>query len=361
MKVSIVIPTYNVEKYIARCLDSVINQTLKEIEIIVVDDKSTDNTLSIVKDYASRDNRIKVIELFENQGVSVARNTGIDLSTGEYIGFIDPDDYVDLDFYEKLYARTKDSDADIISGNIIGVMFNNEERKYDYLMERLRQSKYWFNYTLWHSIYKSSFIKENKIYNPVGVITSQDTVFCIKCACLANRIEVVPDTYYHYIRVHDSLSSVILSEKKIKSKIQAMELIIDFVNKQNLQESDYNSLLISFFEFMSTNAFYRNTKRETKTLLVNAAIDFYNKYKYKNAIRKRFKYIYPYLESNDADGLYKHNEEFKDEVLSWKINLLGKIPFIKIKKYVFENKVRVSLFGLTIFIIKKIKKDKFNG
>lgn len=100
-KVSVIIPVYNVEEYLRQCLDSVINQTLKEIEIICVDDGSTDSSLEILKEYAAKDHRITVITQ-QNNGAAIARNIGLYNINANYIGFIDADDYIDLDFYEKL-------------------------------------------------------------------------------------------------------------------------------------------------------------------------------------------------------------------------------------------------------------------
>lgn len=127
MKVSIIVPVYNTEAYLERCLKSLVNQTLKDIEIICIDDGSKDNSVAILKKYSQLDKRIKIIEQ-ENLGVSVARNNGLKLATGEYIGFVDSNDWIDLDFYEKLYNAAKKYDADIsacgikrlhINGNII--------------------------------------------------------------------------------------------------------------------------------------------------------------------------------------------------------------------------------------------------
>lgn len=104
-KVSVIIPVYNTEKFLRKCLDSVCNQTLQDIEIICINDCSTDGSSEILREYAGKDNRIKLIELFENGGAAKARNIGIDIAHGEYIGFVDSDDFVDLDFYEKLYKK----------------------------------------------------------------------------------------------------------------------------------------------------------------------------------------------------------------------------------------------------------------
>ena len=108
-KVSVVIPVYNVERYLRQCLDSVINQTLKEIEIIIVNDGSKDSSLSIIKEYAAADNRITVIDK-PNGGYGESMNRGFDKATGEYIGIIESDDYAELDMFEKLYATACEHD-----------------------------------------------------------------------------------------------------------------------------------------------------------------------------------------------------------------------------------------------------------
>ena len=104
-KVSVIIPVYNAEKYLKKCLDSVINQTLPDIEIICVNDCSKDSSLNILKEYSLKDERIKIIDCEQNGGESVARNIGIDNASGDYLAFVDNDDVIDLDFFEKLYNR----------------------------------------------------------------------------------------------------------------------------------------------------------------------------------------------------------------------------------------------------------------
>lgn len=111
-KVSIIVPAYNTEKYISKCLESLVNQTLKEIEIILIDDGSKDNTLNIAKSFMEKDSRIKIISQ-TNQKQGAARNQGMRVAKGEYIGFVDSDDWVDLDYFEKLYNSAKKYDTDI--------------------------------------------------------------------------------------------------------------------------------------------------------------------------------------------------------------------------------------------------------
>ena len=119
-KVSVIIPVYNTENFLPRCLESVCNQTLSDIEIICINDCSTDNSLEVLKKYP-----VKIIDLPENKGAAYARNRGIEAATGEYIGFVDSDDFVDLDFYEKLYTKAIETEADIVKGKLF--LYNLEK------------------------------------------------------------------------------------------------------------------------------------------------------------------------------------------------------------------------------------------
>ena len=136
-KVSVIIPVYNANKYLERCLDSVKNQTLEDIEIICIDDCSSDNSLDILNEYAKNDKRFKVIHHDINKGESSARNTGINNAKGEYLAFVDNDDTIDINFLEILYDTALSSKADIIKGeakehknNKIEIRPNDEINKY---------------------------------------------------------------------------------------------------------------------------------------------------------------------------------------------------------------------------------------
>lgn len=150
IKVSIIVPVYNVEKYLRECLDSLIGQTLKDIEIITINDGSPDNSLQILEEYAAKDARVKVINQ-KNAGLSAARNRGMEAACGEYVAFIDSDDWVDVDFCERLYDAAIREKADIAAGEIIscsengkcggGVsrcgdkVFNSLKEKWHYLLD----------------------------------------------------------------------------------------------------------------------------------------------------------------------------------------------------------------------------------
>ena len=121
--ISVIIPVYNAEKYLEKCLNSVIKQTLKDIEIICINDGSTDGSLNILQKYSEKDKRFIIIDQ-KNSGQSVARNKGLSVAKGEFIGFVDSDDWIDDDFYEKLYDAAIEYKADIAAGNILRVNEN---------------------------------------------------------------------------------------------------------------------------------------------------------------------------------------------------------------------------------------------
>ena len=128
-KVSIIVPVYNVEKYIEECLDSLVNQTLKDIEIICINDASLDNSLNILKNYKKKyPGLIKVIDLKKNVCLGGARNKGLDIARGEYISFVDSDDYVDVNMCEKLYNHANKHEADIVQFNYVEFR-DNKKRK----------------------------------------------------------------------------------------------------------------------------------------------------------------------------------------------------------------------------------------
>ena len=167
-KVSIILPVYKVEKYIDRCMESLVNQTYKKLEIILVDDGSPDNSGRICDEWAKKDKRIKVIHK-ENGGVSSARNLGLEKATGDYIGFVDPDDYVDLTMYEKLIAKAQEEDADI---TFCGFKQVNEETGNELLIKEVNLNKVctndrWGLFLLFGSQIKDNTRYANKVHGMI--------------------------------------------------------------------------------------------------------------------------------------------------------------------------------------------------
>lgn len=237
-KISIIVPIYNVESYISKCIESIINQTYENIEIILVDDGSKDTSGHICDKYAEKDNRIKVIHK-ENGGLSSARNAGLDICSGKYIGFIDGDDWIAHNMYELLISMIKEFNCDIA---ICGYR-ETIESKECFTLRKLK-NVYLDNNSLWEEIFgKLNNAAWNKLYKkdlignlrfPLNIIHGEDLIFNLlylrKCKNGAiNRTEC-----YNYLKRENSITTSSFSEKKIfevKAKDMALQIIKE--NKQN--------------------------------------------------------------------------------------------------------------------------------
>lgn len=185
IKVSVVIPVYNVEKYLQECLDSVLNQTLADIEIICVDDGSTDKSGKILDEYEQIDDRVRVIHQ-ENAGVSAARNRGIDEARGEYVKFVDSDDALDLRACEICYNKAKAENADIVLHNSVDMTFN--EPQFSLLPPGV----------VWGGLYRTIFLKNNNIKFNESTMYGEDQAFNLICNPKANKIVCVSESLYMY-------------------------------------------------------------------------------------------------------------------------------------------------------------------
>ncbi|GHV79697.1 glycosyl transferase [Spirochaetia bacterium] len=209
--ISIIVPIYKTEHYIARCLDSLISQTFSNIEIICVNDGSPDNALAICEDYAKREKRISVFSQ-TNQGPSAARNTGLLHAQGEYIQFCDSDDYYDITMCEKMYNAIITSKADIcVSG--INIFYDNmpafaNEHYYQAPFHGIRLIDYEVftqtNVFVWNKIYKKSLIDKYSITFPYG-LHYEDACFLFKYLMISKKIYFISDLLYTYIIRPDSI------------------------------------------------------------------------------------------------------------------------------------------------------------
>lgn len=355
-KVSVVLPCYNVSRYIGRCLNSLTCQTLSDIEIICVDDKSSDDTAEIIRQYAMRDSRIKLIQQKKNAGVSVARNTGVDAASGEYIGFVDPDDWVERDYYQKLYDKIVAEDADVCAGNTREYYTNGRIKVRNDIINNIIRAKCHFCYTVWCAIYKTSFIRENNICCPVGITNGEDTVFCIKCAVAANKIVGVKNTYYHYIRYTNSAEGRYYTERHIKSRIQVANMIVDLINDAEISESDYICYFNKVFRQICWDVFEKTTRRDLLYMSLTAALDIYKRNKYKSYLDKF--YVAPYLRCDDLDGLYEIQKKMYTRPSKTFIKLFNKIQIVRIRYY--DNSIKISVFGIPMIYIRNIKQGIYD-
>lgn len=243
-KVSIIVPVYNVEKYLRKCLDSLINQTLKEIEIICINDGSTDKSLEILEEYKNRDSRIILLNQ-ENSGQSIARNNGIKKATGEYIGFVDPDDWVDLDYYEKLYNAANTNDTDIAVGGIIRVTGIKKKKFLNFEKETLTDNtKLKFELCdvpeksyVWNKIYKTEKLKEIGLEFEKGIFY-EDCILTPQALFYLGKIVTVPNIYYYYLRRGNSTVKQ-RSEKANADSVYAHKKANNFIKEHNIDISSH--------------------------------------------------------------------------------------------------------------------------
>ena len=247
VKVSIIVPFFNTEKYIEKCLNSLVNQTLSDIEIICVNDGSTDNSMITVRRFALKDSRIKIIEQ-QNLKQGAARNNGMKIAQGEYIGFVDSDDWVDLDYFERLYNAAKKYDSDIALATNIRVgkrkskkrLNITEETVVSGLQDKFDICQQWKNECPTNKIYRHSMLKANKIVWPENCYC-EDKLYTVQAVYYANSVVTVPNVNYYYFR--NPNSTVNSKAKKhfkqlIDHKNNARRSVLAFLKEKNAQIRD---------------------------------------------------------------------------------------------------------------------------
>ena len=252
---SIIIPVYNVEKYLEKCIDSIINQTYTNLEIILVDDGSTDNCGNICDEYAKKDNRIKLIHK-ENGGTSDARNEGLKISTGEYIGFVDSDDYIEPNMYEEMINNIKKNNADIVICSYNNTNNKKRQRKvnkkrYSYInndeIEIINKeeavSKLFFDDScrgfLWNKLYK-----RDMLYNDKKLILFDDNIKILEDLLYnyivfqnADRVVFNHNRFYNYVQREDSALHLGYSlTNKTFFYLMALDKLIQTVNDEKIRD-----------------------------------------------------------------------------------------------------------------------------
>ncbi|OOM79962.1 glycosyltransferase family 2 protein [Clostridium sp. BL-8] len=300
-KISVIVPVYNVEPYVRKCLDSIINQTYKNLEIICIDDGSTDASGKICDEYAKKDLRFQVIHK-SNEGNSSALNLGLDIFTGEYVGFVDSDDWIELNYYETLYDEIEKNKADIVcSGyyketfekstvirnklSIENGKFNREKiLKYTFIRDRYPA----FGAYYWNKLFNASFFRAKgnsgyEIRADEELQVGGDVLLFTECALKAKSAIYCELPCYHYFQREDSLFHAKDIEKR-KGSLQAYRHVIELLEENKIS----NEIIIWVKRFYAYHA----------SLLTEIALetnDNKNILLMKNEIRC---YITEYIETN---------------------------------------------------------------
>lgn len=198
-RVSVIIPVYNTEQWLPRCLDSIIHQTLQELEIICIDDASIDGSRDILESYAQKDRRIRLLRNAVNAGVGASRNLGLRAATGDYVGFVDSDDFVLLSFYQRLVNAARE--VEIVKGDIWGFDNESEEpgtREYYAINPLVARNKNWFCYGFTSAIFKRELLERHAVFFPERMRTMEDPCFTIHAVLQARHVALVDDALYFY-------------------------------------------------------------------------------------------------------------------------------------------------------------------
>ena len=273
-KVSIIVPVYNAEKYLERCINSLKNQTLRDIEIILVDDSSTDSSLELCNKMAMEDSRIKVIHKV-NEGAGKARNAALQVATGEYIGFADSDDFVECRMFETLYEKAEKYNSDLVMSGVLfvdGNMFSQEGEKLrktyfdkdthfdnEESLKKLRMgivgalpededdSKY--GMSIWKNLFRHDVIKKNNIiFESEREKLSEDALFMVDFVSFIKKATGISDAFYNYCRNGESISKSYKKDRFEKSLVFVDEVEKRF--KKDIEPEVYNIYIYRFWQAM---------------------------------------------------------------------------------------------------------------
>ncbi len=280
VKLSVVIPIYNTEKYLRECIDSIINQTYVDMEIILVDNKSTDNSERICDEYREKDSRIRVIHREEHGWVGDSRNDGIEAASGEWITFVDSDDWLELNCYEKVFAELHNRDVDIFcEGGYISdypvkrTEMINEVNNFDYsnkeemkilsrriLAPKIKKGHYISFVPVWDKFYRTKFLKENDIRFANDILFADDVYFNFIAFGKAHRIAGGEYIGYHYRHVTVSVTHGFRPDCPDKIYHFLKRFHNDFCNKEldNAIEDAFYSRAMGSFCFMMSRCYFHN-------------------------------------------------------------------------------------------------------
>lgn len=255
MKVSVIIPVYNVQEYLAECLDSIINQTEKDIEIICVEDCSTDSSLKILQEYAKKDDRIVILQNEKNSGLSVTRNNGLNIAKGEYVLFVDSDDFIEPTLLETTLKFASDVDMVcfdyreydgkryITDSHIYGIP-DGYYKAYDYYLDLFKGNM--FIFSACSKLFRRSFLNEHNIRFEKGVLY-EDVLFGFYCMINAQSIYSLKEKMYFYRTRPNSITRTRLKEKNIKDHFYSLYKICEYYLSNSFSK-EHNILIEKFIQ-----------------------------------------------------------------------------------------------------------------
>lgn len=366
ISVSIIIPVYNVSQYLEECLDSALNQTLDNIEIICVNDGSTDDSMEILEVYAEMDSRIKVINK-DNAGYGHVMNLGMDMAKGEYIGIIESDDYVLPNMFKTLYEVAKENDLDFVKSDFYRFYGEGDNLIKNYnkiakinenynILINPKENHECFRFIMntWSGIYKTKFLRNNSIrHNETPGASFQDNGFWFKANIFAERTMYIQEAYYMNRR--DNPNSSVYDPGKVYCMNNEYKSIYDFLEKNDLKK-DYLDVY--------------NLKRYHNYMFTLSRISPKNVKEYINSISEEFKesdekgelysrYFSP-LNLNEIKWMMRNPEEYYYEFFNKKVKVSVILPVYNVEKYLskcLESLLNQTLTNIEIICINDGSED----
>lgn len=311
VKVSVIVPVYNGEKYLRRTLSCILLQSLYDIEILCVNDGSVDGSLKILEEYRKQDPRIRVIDCVKNGGESRARNIGIRAAVGEYIAFLDQDDTMNALFLEKLYEKAAETDSDIVKGDVFEVFYTGQVSQR--FISRVDKQPLYFSGDWWSAIYRRSLILEHQIELPEGCPLGGDLKFLFDACMACKKLSVVHGVTYNHLMHSDSGDSEQTPLPKVKSVYEVFSYILGRVEECNLSDRDRECYLFYYYSYIQH--MYERIRRcpdlDGKLLCVDFIFHCYEVCRFREELLTKLHRVNPML----ADVLKSHQRSFFEQLI----------------------------------------------
>ena len=260
VKVSIIVPVYNVELYLEKCLYSLVNQTLKDIEIIVVNDGSTDNSQKIIEKFQAEYTNVKGF-VKKNGGLSDARNYALPYAKGEYIGYVDSDDYVELDMFEKLYKKAIEDNSDIVECNLFHDYLNYQDKEIGKKLYDKKEMLMVGRSVVWNKIYKREWLLNSGVQFSKGLIY-EDVEFYSKLILHLRKISYIDDVLIHYVQRGSSVNYE--ASLKTMNILKILNNIITYYKEKGAYDEYKEALEFLTARIILCSSFSRMSKIKNK-------------------------------------------------------------------------------------------------
>ncbi len=262
-KVSVIVPIYNVEKYLEKCINSLLSQTLEDIQIILVNDGSKDNSGNIAKEY-EKNNKDRVIYVEkENGGLSDARNYGLKYATGDFIAFLDSDDYIEKNAYEEMYNKAIEENADYVECDFIWEFPNKIRVDKQYPYKNKKEMLSFVRVVAWNKLIKRQLITDNNLEFPKG-LRYEDIEFTYKLIPFVNKFAYVDKPFIHYVQREGSIANV--QNERTAEIFTVLDNVIEFYKKNNIYEEYRDELEYNYARYLLCSSLKRMCKIKDKTI-----------------------------------------------------------------------------------------------